>query len=1004
MIHQVLLRQAVTGRDPALIDYVEAVAPHILKHMATIAALGGSGRPAVLDLASAPAGLSALPVEVLERFSEKHDQSMATHILNGIFAGMRIAEKLPPAKALNDEEKRLWLLGYTVHDYGKALGGRASAGDLQVIRNSIRCLGDTLNFQGLLPNWKDYLDDITFLAQNTQTVEGANLNVCEFSQLKTHPRRLETLRLLSSYADVLVHITSPADVAERGNDNRDRATNLREKLKILFGADNAPRLAYHRLTEVRGLLSNLINNVAMESLQAQGYEPYLFFPNGVVYIARSDVHAQLDKGALANLVWSRVVDIVNTSESFGVRRSGTGFIASSALFELIGFDGVLQAGRRKAMSITTSHATARLYGFFTGESSNDVLKRVTDSAEVGEVQAELIRAKGLPFDVRVDRLGEYLTFLYRTVRDNYKKVPDVAALLLLQLGLAEEVTREQATVQKGGTYFGWFYVASRYVQNHPGIDDSGIDDLMDCLAQAVTAWIQERGMVARAAGTIADSVKDYVISHTEADSSPPAASPQSPFARELDLYMAGKDKRQAVCSLCSSPYEGVEQEMTEIPFINQQYSNKNPLAGSAVIRGICPVCRTEMILRRVQQPMLNEDDRPIHIYLYPTYFFTPETALALKAFVNELEDLNIFGLINHLRKNGFATGAFADYPGFESGQGHSHTVIRARYSEHDAAGLIGFALRPLGRRPTDTDSWILPGLFGLALPLLLGVKAVVTPSFVPVFGTGSDFRETVVLDAPHGFTRHVLGRDRFRVDEVGEYLVRLLRLYDLHLDVFAEANDLHWPQINAVAKDVATDPLYVFAYYERKERGTKARGKGKKGGNALAGIPPWDLDRYMEIYEALGGEANMGFIGDIVDAYAEFYRAQYGKEDAAYAVLRPLMTAIDTIIDSDPQTGPDDLVLLVAGAINDDQERVRGGQAEGFDPIVINREIGSYPERVALSRQKIERFAWLFLEKAFLGYCHGDQAILRERANRIRSAARFHYLSKYGRTARQGGN
>lgn len=144
----------------------------------------------------------------------------------------------------------------------------------------------------------------------------------------------------------------------------------------------------------------------------------------------------------------------------------------------------------------------------------------------------------------------------------------------------------------------------------------------------------------------------------------------------------------------------------------------------------------------------------------------------------------------------------------------------------------------------------------------------------------------------------------------------------------------------------------------------------------------------------------MSFIGEIVDAYAQFYQAEFGKLDSAHAVLRPLMTAMDVTIESDPQTDGDDLALLVAGAVNDDQERVRGRQADGFDPIATNKEIGSYPERIALSRQKIEEFARLFLDKVFNSYCYGDRAILRERTNRIRSAARFYYLQHYGRKAK----
>jgi CRISPR-associated protein Csc3 len=318
------------------------------------------------------------------------------------------------------------------------------------------------------------------------------------------------------------------------------------------------------------------------------------------------------------------------------------------------------------------------------------------------------------------------------------------------------------------------------------------------------------------------------------------------------------------------------------------------------------------------------------------------------------------------------------------------------YRETEPAGLIFGSLNPLGRKPTDTDAWIIPALLGVGIPLLLDVKVVATPSFVPLFPSGADFRGTTLLDGPHAFITHVWGRDRFRVDELEEALIKLLELYDLHLDVFAKGYEPNWPQLNAVAKDVATAPYYVFSYYERKERGGSARQRRrKKGGqqSTFKGIPRRDLERYFEIYKVLGGESDMGIIGKLVDAYAAFYRPDWKKLDSAYAVLRPLGTAMDVIVKSKPHTERDDLFLLVTGAVNDDIDRVRADQAEGWIPLKTED-----PEQrwFPLLRQKIEEFARLCVDDLFYGCCQGDRAQLREQLNRLRSAARFYYLQKYG--------
>jgi len=1004
MIHQELLRRAVAGRPPALVDFVETLAPRLLERFSTIPALGGSGRPQPLTDPRLPSGLSRFTEKELALFGEKNpDQSLTAHILNGLFAGLRLAERLPPSKALSDVEQRLWVLGYVVHDYTKVYGIKVPAGQLDTIRQVVRCLGEDLGFGAYLSDWLDHLDDIVFLAQNCQKVEGANLNLRDY-RLKTHPRRLDVLRLLCSYADVLVHIKSPSEVMLRAADGRDRAENLRKTMSDLFGAGRAPRLAYHKLADVRGLLSNLVNNALMAELEKQGYEPYLFFPNGVVYLTDPGTRIKVKAQAVADTVWQRVLDIVSESETFGVRRAGTGFIPSSALYELTGLEGVLAAGRRKAMGIVSSKAAARLYGFFTGESESDLKRRIGDDPDrVQAKQERLAKAEGLPFDVRVDRLGEFLTMVYRTVRDNFKRAPDVCPILLDALDLAKEVTPDDATRQKGGTYFGWFYAAARYVQAHPGLDDASIEDTMRNISERVLAWVEESGLEAKAGKGMDKAIKDYVVAQLEVDGQKlnEGVDMRKAFAQELTHYMTAKAERKHLCSMCSSPYESIEQEATEVPFVNQQYSNKNPLDVAMLIRGICPVCRIEMILRLVQQQGLSERRKPIQFYLYPTYFFTLETERVAKSFLMEMADLNPFALRQHLRREGFSLEAFLRFDGFLIDDIRRRRGVRTPpYREGEPAGLVFGSLTPLGRKPTDTDAWVIPALLAVGIPLLLDVKVVVTPSFTPLFSSGADFRETAVLDGPHAFTRHVWGRDRFRVDELEEALIRLLNLYDLHLDVFAERNDPRWPQLNAVAKDVATDPYYVFSYYERKERGARTRQrKGRKGGQQprFKGIPRQDLERYSQIYHILGGEANMGIIGKLVDAYASFYRAR--KLDAAYGVLRPLGTAMDVIVKSDPRTERDDLLVLVAGAVNDDIDRVRVNQAEGWIPLKTEE-----PEQrwFPLLRQKIEGFAQLCVDELFYGYCQGDRAVLRERLNRLRSAARFYYLQKYGYQS-QGG-
>src|SRR5205085_6215236 len=119
------------------------------------------------------------------------------------------------------------------------------------------------------------------------------------------------------------------------------------------------------------------------------------------------------------------------------------------------------------------------------------------------------------------------------------------------------------------------------------------------------------------------------------------------FANELQRYIQSKTTNKVNCSLCSSPYESSVQDASVVLFSPQQYSNKSPLNRSRVLRGICPICALEMMLRQVKQglPAKNtQEKQAINLYLYPTYFFTAETAEVVKQFSTRLQTLNLYRL------------------------------------------------------------------------------------------------------------------------------------------------------------------------------------------------------------------------------------------------------------------------------------------------------------------------------------------------------------------------
>jgi CRISPR-associated protein Csc3 len=126
MLVQELFRRAVTGRCEVIQEITEMLVPAILREFAAVPALGGSEKPLTVQEPELQELLEKIPgytVEEQQRFSAKgFDQSLSTHLINGLFAGMHLAERLPEHKELDTTGQRIWALGFTVHDYTKAYG------------------------------------------------------------------------------------------------------------------------------------------------------------------------------------------------------------------------------------------------------------------------------------------------------------------------------------------------------------------------------------------------------------------------------------------------------------------------------------------------------------------------------------------------------------------------------------------------------------------------------------------------------------------------------------------------------------------------------------------------------------------------------------------------------------------------------------------------------------------------------------------------------------------
>jgi len=215
---------------------------------------------------------------------------------------------------------------------------------------------------------------------------------------------------------------------------------------------------------------------------------------------------------------------------------------------------------------------------------------------------------------------------------------------------------------------------------------------------------------------------------------------------------------------------------------------------SQVKRGICPVCTVEMLLRIVQQSAPStkfQDQKPVYFWIYPTYFFTTETARIVRQYIRELRDLFIPELRQHLQKNGFTISSLLNFEAslFKRTKimlGASSGKSTMRITWRVCSALQSSLLARIHRyRCLDCSR-----ISRTSLASVAECESRCHYFVCTAICQRRGISRNRCIRRPTPIHRYALGKDRFRVDELSDAVIRLLRLYDLHLDVFGDGKNL----------------------------------------------------------------------------------------------------------------------------------------------------------------------------------------------------------------------
>ena len=948
-----LLKNAVDPNDLALRDYVEMVVPQMLEEYTLRPAKGSTG------------------------WAYNHDQSMLAHILNGIFPTLTIARIAE--QPLNELEERLYLIAYSFHDIDKLEGIRdLSVSDAEKSERFYSYLDEwvlKLQFDKFCPDYKEYRGDIAYLILNTQKKYGANLNLQSYG-LRLPGRRRQYLREMCTASDLIAYfLKNPSGFREQAN--------VCESLVRLSGGKL--EFAYHKLAENRGMITNVINNALLRILRDRlGWKPFLFFPTGVTYLRErssgedalptlDEIAEDIEKQLIAYCA-GRLEMNLN-----GFTRDGKGFKFPDYYYDFFQVPQLL-----KLISV----GCFRILHEAKLPSAGKRLQKMLQLQEKGDISPDV----NLHFeeDMRVDQLAEYLYEIEKHVGAIVSREA-VSSEIVTALDTQEYQTDFEAIPRDnraGGVPLHWYFLAGKYLMKNRGLDANQMENLFANIANQVVATfekeIERHEMEKEGFGVLREYVQQIVDINGQGEI-------EHNFEAELNRYTNTKKKgygSNAGCSLCSSAFETSKQRDTSVIFANQVYSNKNLLNSSLLVRGICELCEVEMMLRQIMiRSKLNlvggryDDVKIKWLYLYPSYFFTTETAKFVGDMYHRLKNLNFFDVRKALHK-GMAVSDFINLDEMvidtETPNLDDDYLLKMEFDTNDLATFYFCGIPTLGKSPTDTESWAVPTFLGLLMPLVFNAKVVVTESQIPLYHSSEEWRETVVLNAPHSFVRHILGKDKLRIDEIEPALCKVTASYDINIDVFQKDGKPQWQHLNEVGRNIDTDPLYVFHYLEafRRKQGWDSFPKPREGESSIP-------ERYIQTYHHIGGD-KMSLIEEVSKRCFKFY-STYNRKTRKHnftpnSVLKVITRVEDVIINSERKICPVDLKYQAIGEVSNLMRLIRSGSAQGDHRL--NR---------AEEASAIHDFVEYFYDEIFMKYYDGERGMLRQRRNRFNAGVNAWY-------------
>ncbi len=675
----------------------------------------------------------------------KTDQSLVNHVRNGVTALARVNEAIEAVGGYPYDEDGLRdaIALFTIHDIHKLDEDRDSNPDsrFDIPISEVEAYVEKFD----LLEWADSLaiEDFHSCAIDHHDSWGANPDQTTYV--------FDEYRPLIRLADALASSETPEAATER------RVVDAVQR--AYPNADVA--LRQHGLTEVKGILTNLVNAAVAETVEQASYERLLIYQDGCVYLApEGETQPHLDEMFVDKTFANLKKNIRNAHPAY----KDHGQLVNNLTVRSQGFYGVNDQDFFYAGPETVLQAVT-LKGTTDADPSSDPTGSMEESMEKLETY--------LPFEIDRTREPVGMARLVYTVKRSFVD-PVVAttddsrselAVTCDVFGVSDtvknglETAAEELSLTAGGKW-DYSYGIGQVLLNDGLVNSTALTDrVIDALDEMDEDW---REIVENEhAGNLRSELTSYLRDVISVDGRP-VESGSTELTDPFEEYAGSR--RGKTCVLCNRGTTGTKGDMKapkSLTTLQAGYSNHIAVdAGKPDELLACYPCKIELSLRETGSG--RREGGRLWFHFVPDYFYTPlswnrystftanfhnEAKTELGRLAEAVLQIGDSG-ISQQSRDGEVLGS---YVAALLDTDHGRSMIETLDQGFDANSQYGS--RTFGYfKPTDNDTeFQFFGVFvALALSAYTGLRVVVSESPIPDV-RGRDFQTYAHIGG--GFTQ-----------------------------------------------------------------------------------------------------------------------------------------------------------------------------------------------------------------------------------------------------------